>query len=105
MILLRSSFTNARLCTCRNGLGCLQHKSSSELTVRLLLSQQADVEAQTEKQNTALHIACQKGDESIVKLLLDRRTKIESRYEDEWTALHFTLNTAADRGHLQVDAA
>lgn len=66
-------------------------------TVQLLLSNDADVEAEDSDRRTALHWAAERGHELVAQMLLDNGAEIERRDHIEWTPLLL----ASEYGHLK----
>ena len=66
--------------------------------IRMLLDQNAHVNAQDIYGSAAIHYAAQSGEESIVMLLLEHQADLELRDKEGWSALHF----AADEGHQHL---
>merc|ERR1712157_487145 len=59
-------------------------------TVKVLLSNKANLEAKDEFQQTPLHIACSRGHTETVKLLLSNNANLEAKDKNQWTPLHLT---------------
>ena len=67
--------------------------------IRALIAEQVDLNARDREDNTALHLASEKGHTEIVKALLTGEgIDINARENYEWTPLHY----AARNGHIEV---
>ncbi|KAI9853716.1 MAG: hypothetical protein M1813_001832 [Trichoglossum hirsutum] len=68
------------------------------MAARLLLEKGADLNVKTYDGRTALHLAAEKGHETVVQLLLEKGGAVNAKTYDGQTALHL----AAEKGHETV---
>jgi ankyrin repeat protein len=62
---------------------------SSEIVVHQLLDAGADAAAEDTTGCIPLHLACQRGRESIAQILLDAFPGVTAKNNSGWTPLHF----------------
>jgi ankyrin repeat protein len=62
-------------------------RTGDEASVRELIDQGADLDAQCRTNNTALHYACESDNTSITSLLIDNRCKLDLKNKADWTPL------------------
>jgi ankyrin repeat protein/beta-lactamase regulating signal transducer with metallopeptidase domain len=66
--------------------------------VKMLISQDADVNVKDNTGQTLLHLACQRGNEEIAELLIDNGADIEAKNRKHQTPLH----VACQRGNKEI---
>ena len=72
-------------------------KWGHDQVVQLLLEKDVEVNAQSDKDQSALQEACRNGDDHIVQLLLEKGADVDAR-----SAFGTVLQAASDKGHDQI---